>query len=504
MQDQLAEIVYYLKATIRYKWIILITAWLVCLPAWWYVMSLPDQYSSIARVQVDTRTMLRPLLRGLAIQSDVRGMVDVMKQLMFIKQNLEKIAELAGLGKDLKTESEKLGLINRLKRSIVIEGGRDEIFSISYDAPDPDEAKHVVQSVLTVFSEQAQRSTLDDADSAQRFLMTQIQEYEQRLRNAEKARENFKRANIGMLPGQGADQVSQIQHLNQTLDESRLNLDELYSRKKVLLEQLEEAQESVEDEWGPFSEGKDNEDPRIAELISKRDELLLRYTEKHPSVKVINDTIKAYRARKLLEEVEMDDSPSEALSNPFVQSIKASSNEVDAQIASLKSRISAYEQRIKKSDEEFNERLNIETQMQNLNRDYGTIKANYQSLLERKEQAAMSEKVDNQSVALKFKVADPPNKPLSPSGPNRSLLYTGAMAGGLIAGVAIAFLMVLLKPSFMAANQVRSITGLPILGTVSMVRNEQQIKKLRTKSIQFTLIFGLLVSAYSGMMFLKT
>ncbi|GAB4263429.1 MAG: Wzz/FepE/Etk N-terminal domain-containing protein [Methylomicrobium sp.] len=504
MQEQFAEILYYVKATLRYKWVIIITAWLICMPAWWYILNMPDKYTSTARVQVDTRTMLRPLLSGLAIQSDIRGMVAIMKQLMFTRQNLEKIAELAGMSVEEKTEAQKLGVVNKLKGNIRIDGGRDDIFNISYDASDPLEAKHVVQAVLTVFSEQTQRTALDDADSAQRFLLTQIQEYEQRLRNAEKARENFKRANIGMLPGQGGDQVGQIQQLNATLEETKLSLKELHSRKAVLQEQLLEAQESAEDEWGLALDANKAEDPRLTSLIAQRDELLLKYTEKHPSVKVLTDTIRAIQRRKSKEAAEtQEEGPAVPLSNPFVQSIKASLNEIDAQMASVNSRIEAYKDKIAKLNEEFNQRLNIETEMQNLNRDYETIKSNYHALLQRREQANLSEKVDNQGTSLRFKIADPPNKPLSPSAPNRGLLYSAALGGSLVLGIALAFLAVLIKPTFIAANQIRNMTGLPVLGSITVIRNRKQTKKMRLQLIQYFAACTLLLTAYAGMMVFK-
>ena len=160
-------------------------------------------------------------------------------------------------------------------------------------------------------------------------------------------------------------------------------------------------------------------------------------------------------------------------------------------------------QKTQKLDQEFNERLNIETEMQNLNRDYSTIKSNYQTLLQRKEQANMSEKVDNQATALRFKIADPPNKPLSPTAPNRPMLYSVVLGVGVLVGIALAFLVALIKPTFIAVNQIRTTTGLPILGSVSMVRNREQIKKLRLQSVQYVLACGLLISAYSGVMLLK-
>ncbi|MCD2451840.1 hypothetical protein GO003_015745 [Methylicorpusculum oleiharenae] len=512
MQEQFAEILYYVKATFKYKWLVIIAAWLVCLPAWWFILKMPDKYTSTARVQVDTRTMLRPLLSGLAIQADVQGMVLIMKQLMFSQQNLETIANLADLGLNTSSESNKHQIVDRLKANIRIDGGSNEIFSISFDSEDPVEAKHVVQAVLTVFSEQTQKTALDDAGSAQRFIIDQIQEYEQRLRNAEKARESFKKANMNLLPGQGGDQISQIQLLNTTLEEAKLFIEELNSRKEVLKEQLIEAQESGEDEWDLGLESTtSSEDARLTSLKAQRDELLLKYTPKHPSIKVLNENIKSIEAdaRKRAAETPVADTEepltsSPSSTNPFAQSIKAALNDVDAQIAAMKSRITAYEAKIKTLDEEFNQRLSIETEMQNLNRDYDTIKGNYQSLLQRKEQASLSEKADNQATALRFKVADPPNKPLKPSAPNRGLLYSAAFGVGIALGIAVAFFSVLIKPTFIAVNQVRNLTGLPVLGSISIISNVARKKRFSRELILYGLSCSLLISTYTGIMFFKT
>jgi polysaccharide chain length determinant protein (PEP-CTERM system associated) len=510
MQEQFAEILYYIKATFKYKWLVIIAAWLVCLPAWWFILKMPDKYTSTARVQVDTRSMLRPLLSGLAIQADVKGMVLIMKQLMFTQQNLEAIANLADLGLNDSSESNKNEIVDRLKTNTRIDGGSNEIFSISFDSEDPVEAKHVVQAVLTVFSEQTQKTALDDAGSAQRFIFDQIQEYEQRLRNAEKARESFKKANMNLLPGQGGDQISQIQQLNSTLEEAKLFIEELNSRKEVLKEQLIEAQESGEDEWDLGLESTtSSEDARLTSLKAQRDELLLKYTAKHPSIKVLNENIKSIEAdvKKRASETPVAESESPLAShssaNPFAQSIKAALNDVDAQIAAMKSRITAYEAKIKTLDEEFNQRLSIETEMQNLNRDYDTIKGNYQSLLQRKEQASLSEKADNQATALRFKVADPPNKPLKPSAPNRGLLYSAAFGVGIALGIAVAFFSVLIKPTFIAVNQVRNLTGLPVLGSISIISNVDRKKKFSKELVLYGLSWSLLISAYTGIMLFK-
>ncbi|MGZ8165300.1 MAG: XrtA system polysaccharide chain length determinant, partial [Methylobacter sp.] len=78
MQDQISEILYYLKGTLKYKWMAIIIAWIVCLSGWIFVTAMPNKYASEAKVHVETRTMLQPLLQGMTIQSDVRGLLRVM------------------------------------------------------------------------------------------------------------------------------------------------------------------------------------------------------------------------------------------------------------------------------------------------------------------------------------------------------------------------------------------------------------------------------------------
>ena len=507
MQEQLSEILYYIKGTLKYKWTSLIVASVICISGWIFVLAMPDKYASEARVHVETRTMLQPLLHGMAIQSDVRGLLRVMQMLMFTKGNLEQIIKLSDLSKTVKTEGEKLGLIEQLKRDIQIQGGAEDIFTIKYQAKDPIIAKNVVQSVLTVFSEQTQLNTSGNTSDAQRFIESQIQDYENRLRNAEKARENFKRANLGLLPGQGGDQIGQIQEMTTALEEANLSLKEAISRKETLQEQLDEALASEDDEWGNETGGQSTqEDSQISALKQRRDELLIKFTNKHPEVVHIDKTItelEKIRNEKLAKIDNSGNVNSAVMENPYAQSIKVSLNEADANISSIRSRVEIFQKRLEKAQDEINTRLSIETEMQNLNRDYSAIKSNYENLLASREQARMTEKVGDQAEALKFKIADPPNTPLKPSSPNRGLLYSGVLIGGIVFGFCVSFLIHLLRPTIMSPLQLRQITGLPVLGSVSMKFNSAKGEKNRKELATYAVMWSGLVLIYAGFMMVE-
>lgn len=503
MQEQLSEIIFYVKGTLKYKWVIIIVAWLVSVSGWIYVSNMPDKYKSVAIVSVDGSTMLRPLLRGMAIESNTRGMIQVMRQLMFTRPKLEKVAQLADIELASKSEGRKRSIIGKLKKGIGISGGKNSLYKIAYNGEDPKKAQNIVHAVLTVFSEQAQQRGINDTSSAQQFIEEQIREYEVRLKNAEKARENFKRVNSGLLPGQGGGQLGKLGAIKQQIQTSQMALSEISSRQRVLSQQVEEALAmDGEDEWG-FDDGISGQQstPEDAEMLALRgrmNELLLRYTINHPDVLSIKITISDLQKAKQERLANMPENQnlmsSAAMTNPYVQALKMSLNQVQAERASLRSRIYVLNKRMAEVAQGMDSRLRIETEMQNLERDYSVIKTNYMKLITRREQASMTEKADKSQGILKFKIIEAPNVPLAPTSPNRELLNSGLLLGGLVAGLVMAFLIYFIRPSFMSTQQVRSVTGLPVLGSVSVQITGDE-PRLNSSTILFwALSAGLLVT----------
>lgn len=503
MQQELTEVYFYLKGTLKYRRVAVMFALLVCVCGWAFVFTMPDKFESKAKVHIDSSTVIRPLMRGMVIDPDVSALIRIIQQLMFTRPNLEKIIELSHL------KAEKTGLvvsgefIEQLKKDITISGARDrDIFDIGYASTDPETAKSVVQAVLTVFSEQAQGKALADASDAQRFIEQQIRDYEIRLQEAEKAKEDFKRANLDFLTSD-SDQFQLLNQLKEQLNAATANLQQAVARKNVLGEQVRGIQESNED-WGVtnISEEISQEDSRIAALNDKKTEMLIKYTENHPEIMAIENLIEALKKQKEQNKkesvMETDWISPQKMTNPYVQTLKIAFDNAEAEVASNQALIDSIKARINKIEQGLNERLAIETEMKNLNRDYETISGKYAELLDRREQAHITERVDDQTSRLKFKIADPPTKPTKPSSPNRVLFYSAILGAGLISGFGVAFLIYFIRPVYMSTRQVRVVTGLPSLGSVSMTN----LGLTKAKGIDWLLLFtiSVLVAGYIGIM----
>ncbi|NOV28394.1 XrtA system polysaccharide chain length determinant [Methylomonas sp. ZR1] len=509
MQQDLSEVYFYLKGTLKYKRLAIVFALVVCSAAWAYIFMMPDKFESKAKVHIDSATVIRPLMRGMVIEPDISALIRIIQQLMFTRPNLEKIISLSQLSRSQDSSGSATELIEKLKKDITIAGGRGDIFDIAYTSQDPEVAKSVVQAVLTVFSEQTEGKALADASDAQRFIEQQIREYEIRLQDAEKAKEEFKRANIDLL--NGSDQFQSLQKMKEQYLDANTALDQAISRRNVLAEQVAEIQESEED-WGlPTSTQEVSADnARIESLKDKRTELLLKYTERHPEIIEIDkliDTLKSQENQTKTSQTQANGDiqaglsesiGAEKMANPYVQALKMGFDNAQAEVASSQTLVDSIRNRIAKLEEGLNERLTIETEMKNLNRDYETISGKYAELLDRREQAHITERVDDQTSRLKFKIADPPSKPNKPSSPNRKLFYSFALLVGVILGFGVAFLVYFIRPVFMSTRQVRIVTGLPSLGSVSLT--SQGISQ--TNNIDWLLIstFAILLSGYIGIM----
>jgi polysaccharide chain length determinant protein (PEP-CTERM system associated) len=509
MQQDLSEVYFYLKGTLKYKRLAIVFALVVCSGAWAYIFMMPDKFESKAKVHIDSATVIRPLMRGMVIEPDISALIRIIQQLMFTRPNLEKIISLSQLSRSQENSGSTTELIEKLKKDITIAGGRGDIFDIAYTSQDPEVAKSVVQAVLTVFSEQTEGKALADASEAQRFIEQQIREYEIRLQDAEKAKEEFKRANIDLL--NGSDQFQSLQKMKEQFLDANTALDQAISRRNVLAEQVAEIQESDED-WGlPTSTQEVSADnARIEALKDKRNEMLLKYTERHPEIIEIDKLIATIKNQDTEAKVGQADSSlvvapgegesigAEKMANPYVQALKMGFDNAQAEVASSQTLVESIRNRISKLEEGLNERLTIETEMKNLNRDYETISGKYSELLDRREQAHITERVDDQTSRLKFKIADPPSKPNKPTSPNRKLFYFFALLAGVIFGFGVAFLVYFIRPVFMSARQVRIVTGLPSLGSVSLT--SQGISQTNNIDWLLILTFAILLSGYVGIM----
>jgi polysaccharide chain length determinant protein (PEP-CTERM system associated) len=178
MQEVIAQLLILLRGAWRYRWVAVAVAWLVALAGWVAVQFVPDQYQSKTQVYVDTESLLKPLLSGLAVNRDVMSQVAMMQTVMLSRPNLEKVAQQNDMLLDATNQGQMEAVVDRLARKIQLGRpsgpGTQNTFVVAYEDNNPQIAHGVVRSLLDTFMEGSLGIKRSDAGVAQRFLQTQI------------------------------------------------------------------------------------------------------------------------------------------------------------------------------------------------------------------------------------------------------------------------------------------------------------------------------------------
>ncbi|MGA7799182.1 MAG: XrtA system polysaccharide chain length determinant [Gammaproteobacteria bacterium] len=501
MRELFELLIRHARGVWRYRWYMMLVAWLVCVVGWVVVYRLPDQYSATARVHVDTDSVLRPLLRGVAVDLNPSRRIALMTRTLLSRPNLEKLARMTDLDLTAKTPEQMDGLINGLHNNITLTSERGDLYTISYENAHRQMAKRVVQSLLTIFVENSLGDTRADTNSAQQFLGQQLKDYADKLDRAEERLAEFKRKHIGMMPAQGQSYYQSLQSANSDLQQAQLALKEAENQRDALKEQFKNSAKDFKNYSQSVPQPVSPLDQRIQNIQDKIDNLRLKYTDRYPDVIELK-RLKAELEGQKRKEAKHDEG-AEQSQDPMYQQMKMAIAQADGQVASVKARVDEYQARVNRLKKMVDVIPQVEADLQRLNRDYDVNKKNYELLLARRESASISQQANMNADNVQFQVVDPPHVPLSPSSPNRPLFISVVLLGGILAGGVFGFVLYQLRPTFDDVGSLKGITGVPVLGSISMVRTREYLRRRRLSLASFGMAFVALIAVYGGILFVQ-
>jgi polysaccharide chain length determinant protein (PEP-CTERM system associated) len=365
-----------------------------------------------------------------------------------------------------------------------------------------------VDVLMNSFSEGTMRSERSGTASAQRFLQEQLRDYDRRLAEAEARLAEFKKKNIGLVPGdqQGSDYFSRLQAEVREISRIDAALSVAERRKSELQRQLRGEVPFVPTTQFPGTSarrGGNGDSPqdtgsRVVEAQARLDDLLLRFTDKHPDVVAARDALDALRKRQQEELAALKKgdfgaaASAGASSNPVYQTIQLQLNQTDVDIAALRGELASHQRNHDALRRLVDTVPQVEAEYARLTRDYDVTKTQYNELLQRLERARVSGGAEENGVA-KFNIVDPPAVSLKPIFPNRPLLLTAVLVAGLGIGAGIAYLLHMMKPVFGSSRRLADITGLPVLGSVTRTWIEKQRREMRLGLLRYSAASVMLV-----------
>jgi polysaccharide chain length determinant protein (PEP-CTERM system associated) len=498
----------YLRAAWRRRWLGVFIAWLVCVVGWVGVYTVPNQFESSARLFVDADAVLTPLLRGIAVDSAPTTQLEILQRTLLSRPNLEKLISKTDLDLSLNGPSDRERMLSRLAGEIKVNPQTKNLFTITYRDRSPKLAHDVVQTLLTIFVESATGGSRTDMENARRFLERQIQSYEQQLRAAERRRADFRSRYIEILPSTDNPNVPALEGARNNVQSLEGRLQDALIARDALKQEVENTPPMlVTDEGGLVNANGQPVRTRLQEAEEQLRLLLLRDTEKHPDVIAQHKLIEALKngPREPVASPAGKDaaarpmgSPRHQVPNPVYEQLKVKLIEADSNLTSLQRQRDEAVRTRDRLEKTQREQPGLIAEYQNMDRDYGVLRKNYEDLLGRLQSANIAQAADTQADKVKLQVVDPPEVPRLPVAPNRMLLVSFVLLGGIAAGLGVTVLISQFDRSFSTVDQLCTL-GLPVLGGISVLG----LVPLRVR-LMMVLRFGAavatLVCIYGGLM----
>jgi polysaccharide chain length determinant protein (PEP-CTERM system associated) len=499
----------------RFRWVALAVMAVVATLGWLAIFALADRYEAGAQVLVDTRTALKPALQGLATDQDTSVQLNYVRQSLLAGPQLRKIAQEVGAlpvtGIDPGRQEQ---LLNNLKSRIQLtfqnaddrpdSGGAT--YGITYQDTNRERALRLVSVLLKAMVSETLGNKQEGSENAQQFLGAQIKDYEARLRAAEDRLAQFKSSHLGQMPTEQGGYFQQLQKQTDTIEDIRTKLITAQSRRNTLEHELHGdvaiSAASASPVMGPkgMQSGADTVS-RIAETQAALDELLLKYTDKHPDVIATREALADLKKRREaeIENLRRGDANAAATSgasaSPVYQSIQLALNQADVDISDLRTELEQHEQKAQELRELLNTAPQIEAEYAQLNRDYDVNKAQYTALLSNYEKARLGERADK-AGSVRFAVVQPPTVGFQPVFPARTKLLTVVLFAAIGAGGALAYGLDRLRPVVGAAEGVAKLTGVTVLSAIGPAFPSRSRQVSRRSLWRVSLVCAILLVAF--------
>ena len=516
------DLVEQVRGAWRFRWLALGLACVVAVAGWLTVFALPDEYEASARVFVDTRTALKPALQGLAVEQDVNAQLNYVRQSLLKGPQLEAIARQTGVipasisdprvaGRILDAVSDRTFItVRSASEGEDARSASGSIYGISYRDSDRGRSLRVVELMLSTLIDQTRGGKRAEAESAQKFLEAQIKDYEGRLRTAEERLADFKKRNIGLMPTEQGGYFAALQQETDAIAKTKTSLATALARRTELSRELhgDVAISVGAPAAGPAGTPATDTVARIAETQAHLDELLLKYTDKHPDVLAARQTLVELKARRAteIESLKRGDpnavAATGASSNPVYQSTALALTQTDVEIASLHAELEQHQNKAAELHRMLNVAPQVEAEYAQLNRDYDVNKAQYTALLQNYEKARMGEKAET-AGSVRFQVVEPPTADFVPVWPPRIALLAFAFLAALVCGGGLASLLHRLWPVVGSARSIEQLTDVPVLGVVSSAFPDADQKAARRDLRLLWAVTACLVLAFAAALVLN-
>jgi succinoglycan biosynthesis transport protein ExoP len=479
----------YRAMVVRRKWWILgplFFGWLLVFASAWV---LPAKYSSESVVLIEPPKVPKDLVAP-NVQVDLADRVESMSTQILSRTRLLTLIQKFNLypgnadSPDDQVEKMREDVKFDLVQSPAANGNQELIaFKMAYKAPDPGIAQKVNASLTSFFVDENVRASQEQSEATTRFLDAQVKGLATAMAEEEAKVRAYEQEHEGSLPQQLQSNIQILAGLQSELQATQA-AHERAVQQATYLASLQKQYETMSDSTDVPSSLENQLESARAQLA----DLQARYTDDHPDIKKLKETIAGLeKLKKTLgaeakEKLETNTATKEQVAalSPMVNlQSQIKINKMDQQTSAEKM------QRLEQTGAMYQARLNatpaVEAEMSDMLRDFDNMKKQYTELLKKKQESALATSLENQQQGAQFRVIDPPSLPDKAVFPDRFKFSLAAIGVGLALAILFGFGSEILDDRIRNEQALNEAVSLPILVDIPALPTPAEIRAARWK-----------------------
>ncbi|UWQ16068.1 lipopolysaccharide biosynthesis (plasmid) [Aliiroseovarius sp. M344] len=457
-------------------------------------MSLPPAFVSRMILIVESPQIPNDLAASTA-STPAPEQLQIVEQRLMTRANLLDIANKTQVFENINAMTpDRIVQAMRARTSIRSSGRRSEaaLMTIEFEALSGRKAAGVLNEYLSLIQTEDVQSRTGRATQTLEFFDQEVSRLNEELAERSAAILQFKTENVNALPESLDFRLNQRNILQERLAQYDREASGLEQQRERLLRVFEE----TGDVGGFGGAASSPEQQRLDALRNQLNDALAVYSEENPRILLL-------KSRIAVAEEAVRNLPD---ANENLSAETTGNAMLDVQLAEIGSRLKVIEQQRDASGKQLADMIQTIEQtprnaikLDELQLDYQNIQLQYNTAVDRLSRASTGERIEVLSRGQRISVIDPPAVPNQPSKPNRKLIAAGGTFVGILAGLALVFLLEILNRSIRRPEDLVSRLGVTPLATIpyiTVVGENSRRRSLRMISV-FLIVIGVPVAVYA-------
>lgn len=478
---------YYFSIFRRRSPYFMIIATLISAVAVTVAFTLPPAYESRMVLLVESPQIPEELAAS-TVRAPAFEQLQVIQHRLLTRENMLDIARRFDVLDDLDELSpDDIVEAMQARTSIKTSGRRGEapVMTVTFEAAKARTAAEVLNEYLLIIQQQDTEFRKGRSGETLAFFNQEVERLGEELDQQSARILEFKQANSDSLPDSLEFRLNQQSTFQDRIIQIDRDSADLRTQKDRLT-QLFELTGNIQ--TTPQSVQLTPDEQQRNELEQELAEALAIYAPENPRVKLLQVRLEQVNTRiEATPKPTADDATETQAELPAVLVVQLS--EIDTRVESLTQQKDTLQTELEALRETIAKTPEVSIALEELERSYTALQSQYAQAQDRLALAQTGDLIETRSRGQRLSVIEQPATPSSPTKPNRILIAGGGTAFGIMAGLAVIFLLELLNSTARRPEDIIKKLGVTPLTTIPYIQTRGQ--KFRQRSLKLMVLLAI-------------